>query len=277
MATNTQIPYADKSQNWVVGCDPVSAGCKHCYAMHWAWRMMGNPAVQHVYGGTVRKSEGGLVQWTGELNFVEKAITAPEHWKTPQTVFVNTMSDCFHPGVKMEWWKKAWDSMQKADHHRYLIFTKRPERIEEVISLLNTGGKEQLEHILFIVTVENQEMAEKRIPLLWNMPNHYRFGISFEPLLTPIDLSFIGTGVKPPYEWAIVGGESGSQARPADVDWFLKLLFYHRDNRVKFYMKQYGSYLAKRFSYFNPKGENPLEWSEALRVREVPRWHGMPF
>ncbi|RYD88630.1 MAG: DUF5131 family protein, partial [Sphingobacteriales bacterium] len=54
--------------NFLIGCDKVSAGCKNCYAIQTAWIRMHNPMMAEKYAGTVKKTEGGKLNWTGHIS-----------------------------------------------------------------------------------------------------------------------------------------------------------------------------------------------------------------
>ena len=99
MATVSEIEWTDITWNPVAGCTLESAGCTNCYAMRMAARLeaMGSPK----YTGLTRKS-GGRAVWTGKIALDEKVLAAPYKWRKPLKVFVNSMSDLFHPGVPDE-------------------------------------------------------------------------------------------------------------------------------------------------------------------------------
>jgi len=127
-------------------------------------------------------------------------------------------------------------------------------------------------------TVENQEMAERRTPVLLECPAEKRF-LSCEPLLEEIDLGF--GGVMPgrwqwldsdELDWVIVGGESGSKARPMDPMWAKKIIEDCHVNNVPVFMKQMGAVWAKENCHTR-KGNDPMSWPEWARVQEMP-WEG---
>ena len=135
------------------------------------------------------------------------------------------------------------------------------------------------------VSVENQRMADERIPLLTETPVAVRF-ISAEPLLEEIDLSspILEADCAACLDWVIVGGESGPYARPCDLAWVRSIREQCRSASVPCFVKQLGTFpaeahevgTAKGGCYLpvllrDRKGGDPSEWPEDLRgVREFP-------
>lgn len=130
------------------------------------------------------------------------------------------------------------------------------------------------------VSAENQEQADKRIPLLLQCPAAVRF-VSAEPLLGPIDLiyaAFDGSwGVEDMgrLDWVIVGGESGHGARPCNVEWIRSIVKQCGDAGVPVFVKQLGAEPVdghgwRDYRISHNKGGNMLEWPDDLRVREFP-------
>ena len=68
------------------------------------------------------------------------------------------------------------------------------------------------------VSISNQQEADEKIPILLEIPAAVRF-VSAEPILSAVDLRpwLADLG------WLIVGTESGSRRRPAELDWLLDL------------------------------------------------------
>jgi protein gp37 len=126
------------------------------------------------------------------------------------------------------------------------------------------------------VSVENQQYADERIPLLLQTPAALRF-ISAEPLLGPLDLQ---PAVRyAPIDWVIVGGESGPGARPFDLAWARSIVQQCQAAGVACFVKQVGAKpvfegtpvgVFEGYDYEDPKGGDPSEWPEDLRVREFP-------
>lgn len=241
MSAKSSIEWTQSTWNPVTGCDRVSPGCDHCYAMTLAKRLkaMGNPRYQQ---DGKRKTSGPGFGVTLHLDQVE----LPQRWRKPRMIFVNSMSDLFHPDVPDAFIRNVFDSMRTADQHTFQILTKRPRRMQRLLSKWEDFARNPLPHVWLGVSVENQEWAEKRIPLLLGTPAAVRF-LSCEPLLGPVDLaSYVGGATAgSSIHWVIVGGESGPKARPMQLAWARQLRDTCRRARVPFFFKQWGGRTPK--------------------------------
>lgn len=183
------------------------------------------------YQGLARRS-GQRTVWTGAINLDEKSLEAPLKWRKPRKIFVNSMSDLFHERVPFDFVERVWRTMEETPHHQYQILTKRPERMLEFVK---THLHTVLPNVWLGTSVENADTAT-RIDALSVTPAIIRF-ISFEPLIAPvgeIDLSNI--------HWAIVGGESGSQARPIKEEWIDEIHSLCQRYGTAFFFKQWGTW-----------------------------------
>lgn len=210
----TSIQWTDRTWNPVTGCTKVSPGCKNCYAEKVADRFWKD-----------RKFT--------DVRCHEYRLTQPLHWRKPQKVFVNSMSDLFHEDVPMGFVMQVFAVMLLTPKHSYQILTKRPERmlqmltakgamgwvhdcahqlgreIEETWSkseLLSAYAKPDsewnavyenwpLRNVWLGVSVEDQKHADERIPILLQTPAAVRF-VSYEPALGPVDFTeIIGPGL----------------------------------------------------------------------------------
>jgi len=233
MAQQSSIEWTDLTWNPVVGCSIESAGCKNCYAMRMAARL---EAMGHEkYEGLTKRSKRGAV-WTDKVRCHEESVEIPLSWKKPRRVFVNSMSDLFHPGVPSDFVRRIWDVMKQTPQHHYQILTKRPHRMAE---LLQRIAPDPLANVWLGTSVEDQRVVE-RMDHLREVPASIRF-ISFEPLIGdvgPVDL----TGI----HWAIVGGESGPHARPMADEWVESILDQCLDSGTAFFFKQWGGVNKKK-------------------------------
>jgi protein gp37 len=220
MANNSSIEWTESTWNPVTGCTKMSTGCKHCYAERMAKRLQAMGQANYANGFKVTTHERAL-----ELVF---------KWKTPQVIFVNSMSDLFHKDVPTSFILRVFDVMNEANWHRYQLLTKRSGR------LLNLNKQLQWsQHIWMGVSVETERQVN-RIEDLRRTGAHVKF-VSFEPLLSPIrklDLTRI--------DWAIVGGESGPGARPMLEEWALGLRDQCQAASVPFFFKQWGGVQKKK-------------------------------
>jgi protein gp37 len=212
--------------------------------------------------------------------------------RRPRRIFVNSMSDLFHENVTDEMRDKIFAVMALCPQHTFQVLTKRPKRMLEylhgafgriadiVVRMRAERGDKScvgplahlppgarwwpLANVWLGVSVENQETADERIPLLLETPAAVRF-ISAEPLLGSLWIApWLGTecchdgsyseedtnaticreceeqGV---LDWVICGGESGPGARPMHPDWARGLRDQCMAARVPFFFKQWGEYL----------------------------------
>lgn len=107
MAGISEIEWTDVTWNPVAGCSIASSGCSNCYAMRMAARLQ---AMGHEkYRGTTRKS-GGRYVWTGRVNVDAFSLSAPLEWRKPKRIFVNSMSDLFHPEVPNHFIQRVWQT-----------------------------------------------------------------------------------------------------------------------------------------------------------------------
>jgi protein gp37 len=203
----------------------MSAGCTNCYAMRMAARL--DAMGLEKYAGLTRKS-GGRAKWTGKVFLDQKSLSLPRSWTKPRRVFVNSMSDLFHPAVPAEFIAQVWRAMGQTERHTFQILTKRPDRMMEIVPDLP-----RLPNVWLGTSVEDGRVLH-RIDELRQVPTTVRF-ISFEPLIGSVadaDLSGI--------QWAIVGGESGPQARPLDPAWVDEIHDLCAEAGTAFFFKQWG-------------------------------------
>jgi protein gp37 len=181
------------------------------------------------YAGLTRKS-GGRTVWTGKIALDVKALSAPYKWRKPRKVFVNSMSDLFHPSVPDEFIARVWGVMLETPQHTYQVLTKRPDRMRRILSDPSLASAP---NIWIGTSVEDAAVLD-RIEDLRSIPGFIRF-ISFEPLIGPVgavDLTDI--------DWAIVGGESGPRSRPMHREWVDQIEDRCRAFGVAFFFKQWG-------------------------------------
>lgn len=215
MAT-TSIEWTDKTWNPVTGCTKISKGCEHCYAAVMARRLKGMGKPKYANGFNVTMHEDALIE--------------PTLWKSPCVIFVCSMSDLFHQDVPFEFIDKVMDVIRKTPHHNYQILTKRAERMEEYFY-----NRKVPKNAWLGVTVENQK-AKYRIKYLTRIKAQIHF-LSCEPLLENLEELELEN-----IQWIIVGGESGSQARPMKEEWVLNIRKQAFNNEIPFFFKQWGTW-----------------------------------
>jgi protein gp37 len=205
--------------NPVTGCSKVSPGCAHCYAELLAERFRGVPGHPYAQGFDLRL-------WRDRL-------ALPLLWRRPRLIFVNSMSDLFHPGVPDDFIVDVFDVMVKAQQHRFQVLTKRHERLAEMAARLPWPP-----NVWMGVSIENRRFVH-RADCLRSVPAAVRF-ISAEPLLGSLDALDL-SGI----DWLIVGGESGPRARPMHPAWARHLRDRCRDSGVAFFFKQWGAHVPE--------------------------------
>lgn len=225
----TQIEWTDATWNPVAGCSIVSSGCTNCYAMDMARRLEAMGVEKYV--GLTRRS-GRRTVWTGAVREDHGSLSIPRKWRKPRKIFVNSMSDLFHEDVTDTFIRKVWDVMRETPQHNYQILTKRPERMRDILSSVIN---DVLPNVWLGTSVEDGA-AVPRVDVLRDVPAAIRF-ISFEPLIGPIgaiDLSEI--------DWAIVGGESGRDARAPRETWIDEIHYQCARSGTAFFFKQWGTW-----------------------------------
>jgi len=225
------IEWTDETWNPLRGCSIVSAGCLNCYAMKIAHRYS---APGMAYENLTERSNKGKVRWTGEVRLVPAQLNKPLHWKKPRRVFVNSMSDLFHETVPLDYIQDVFKVMRKAKQHQFQILTKRSDRLRELDDSLAWAP-----NIWMGVSVENNRYTY-RADHLRETGAQVKF-ISVEPLIGPVP----SLSVKE-LDWVIVGGESGTGARPMDLDWARKVRDKCLNEGVAFFLKQLGGVRDKR-------------------------------
>lgn len=257
MAENSKIEWTDHTFNPWMGCTKVSDGCKNCYAE------------------TLMDKRYGKVEWGPQGTRIR---TSPANWRKPLAwnkqaakegrrfrVFCASLADVFEikpdqPELD-EWRVDLFGLIDKTPNLDWLLLTKRPENIAKVYhgwhitGIFETANWEDWPRNIWIGTsVENQEQAEARIPHLLKVPAAVRF-LSMEPLLGPVDLmpwlnyvnetddlGLAADGFSPDFNWVIVGGESGPNARPMHPEWARSLRDQCAAAGVPYFFKQWGQW-----------------------------------
>ncbi len=228
MSDQSSIEWTDATWNPTTGCDRVSAGCDNCYALTLAKRLKAMGVAKYQNDGDPRTSGPGF-----GLTLHEGTLEVPYRWRSPRLVFVDSMSDLFHPGISLDFIKRVFAVMSDTPRHTYQVLTKRSKRLESVASDLDWPP-----NVWMGVSVESDRYAF-RINHLRSVDSVVRF-VSAEPLLGPLhDLNLSSI------DWLIAGGESGPNARPMDVSWVRDLRDQCRIADVAFFFKQWGGRTPK--------------------------------
>lgn len=279
MSDKTGIEWTQATWNPTKGCDTVSPGCDHCYAMTLAPRLKAMGSAGYQLDGDPKTSGPGFLahEWPDVLDW-------PLHKEKPLRIFVNSMSDLFHDNITDEFIVRVFDVMANARQHTFQILTKRHARMRSFVTKYAAGGfgdpeingaVGELPNVWLGVSVENQQWADIRVPALLDTPAAVRF-LSCEPLLGPVRIaSWLtrshdcdtceGTGsVDVPgggmqcadcgfdvrfgregIDWVIVGGESGPAARVMNPAWARSLRDQCVGAGVAFFFKQWGEWATR--------------------------------
>ncbi len=259
MSDKSAIEWTDATWNPTTGCDRVSPGCAHCYALDLAVRLKRMGAAAYQNDGDPRTSGPGFL-----LTLHPERLEVPMRWSRPRRVFVDSMSDLFHEAVPDRYLDEVFAVMALAGQHTFQLLTKRPDRMraytqsiaprgprhdafvrELAVRALASGrGRDAatvpwpLPNVWLGTSVENQRWTS-RIDELRQAPATVRF-LSCEPLLGSLDdLDLRGIG------WVIAGGESGPRFRQVKVDWIRGLRDQCARAGVAFLFKQWGGRTSK--------------------------------
>lgn len=236
MAT-TAIEWTETTWNPVTGCDRISPGCDHCYALRLAGRLKAMGQAKYQHDGDPRTSGPGF-----GVTCHRRALDEPLTWAKPRLVFVNSMSDLFHDQVPDEFIADVFDVMAchgPIARHTFQVLTKRPQRMARLLRRwANDEGYHGAPNVWLGTSIES-ELYTFRADYLRLTPARTRF-LSLEPLLGPLpslDLTLI--------DWVIVGGESGPGARRMDPDWAREIRDLCVAVGVPFFFKQWGGRTPK--------------------------------
>lgn len=262
----TKIAYVDETINPIRTkdggwhCVKRSPGCLHCYA----------EKINKRFGDKLPYYES--LDRKVELILNEKALEKPLHWKKPKRIFVQDMSDLFLDTTPTWMIDRILEVIAACPQHTFLMLTKRPENLEKKLYEVTPdnpcrelGGGDYFSNLHLGVTAENQEMADKRIPILLQIPGFH--WVSLEPLLGKIDLKKLNIDMPSelsdlrykevdcldgnfrhdipfvgPINWVVCGGESGPGARPMNPDWARELRDQCVIAGIPFFFKSWGEY-----------------------------------
>jgi protein gp37 len=222
MSDRSGIEWTEATWNPVTGCDRISTGCDHCYALTLAKRLKAMGAAKYQNDGDPRTSGPGFAVTTHPAS-----LEQPYRWRSPRVVFVNSMSDLFHARVPLEFIRDVFAVMADTPQHTYQVLTKRAMRARRLADQLDFPPNMWLG-----VSVESSGYFH-RIDKLRRIPTAVRF-LSCEPPLGPLDgINLDGIG------WVIAGGESGPNHRPMDISWARGIRDACVSADVPFFFKQW--------------------------------------
>ena len=207
------------------GCHKHSEGCKNCFVHVLDNRRGIDPTVikksETMFDYPIQKCKNGTYKFKG--HYLQCCFT----------------SDFFIEEAD-EWREEIWDMLRERKDVKFLIYTKRVERMKEC---LPADWGDGWDNILFVVTCENQVRTDERIPKFLNIPCKWR-GIAVSPMLEEVDISwYLQTGA---IDEVFVCGESYSKTpTPLNYNWVLFLKEQCEEYRVSFLFKETGDKLIK--------------------------------
>jgi protein gp37 len=263
VSTATSIEWTETTWNPTTGCDRISPGCDHCYALTLAKRLKAMGQAKYQSDGDPRTSGPGF-----GVALHPRVLLEPLGWRKARHVFVDSMADLLHAKVPVGYLAQVWAVMALTPQHTYQVLTKRPERYRHVLDgQCRCGGGHRpgvdfrslvqdharrlapdcevdlmstwpLGNVWLGTSIENDDYVG-RADALRAAPAAVRF-LSLEPLLGPLpSLDLAGIG------WVIVGGESGPGHRPLDLDWVRELRDRCIQRNVALFLKQWGGRTPK--------------------------------
>jgi protein gp37 len=291
MGFKTGISWTDHTFNTHWGCTPTPGdpACTNCYALRDSRRFG-----LDIFGANRPRRFFGAEHWREPLKWDRLAAREGRMHR----VFCNSMGDVFEDyrapagseTAGLEYWRqRLWDLIRATPHLFYLILTKHPENIPHMLpdSLAPT------QNLALGVTAANQEWAERRLPLLFQVPAALYF-VSIEPQLGMLDLSRLALsggktmnalsgavsspegGVEtsgPRLGWVISGGESGPRARPTHPEWPRSLLRQCRSHQVPFFYKQVGEWAP--VSNYPPQAGDLQVFVDGTTAQDERRWEAI--
>lgn len=258
MGKVTGISWCNHTHNFWWGCTHSGPECDHCYAEVVAKRMRNlawGPGAPRIRMGEKNRMEP--YAWD------RAAAKAGER----RRVFTLSMGDMFDMEVDPKWRDDAWRVIADCKNLDWLVLSKRPALGYRF--LRDLWGSNPWPHVWIGATAGTTVGARGRLKDLVRIPAAVRF-VSVEPLLQDLDLS----PWLPELDWIITGGESGSGARPMDLDWARRNRDQTHEAGATWFMKQVGSNAfseGRLFRTRHPHGADPAEWPEDLRIQDFPR------
>ena len=245
---DTKIQWASKVWNPFGGCTKVSAGCANCYA-----GLLAEGNLRSFY-------PDGF--WNGAY-FFRHRMEQPLKWRKPAVIFVGSMGDIFHDNIPNSYIDEIFGVMKKAPQHTFMLLTKRPARMRQYLETRYEKGG--LPNVWVGVSVENQATANARIDeLMWISIRELaaKTFVSYEPAIGLVDFCAIEYVTRPEdmvpglgysvdslasergrgIDLVIMGGESGSNARPVHPGWARFVRNQCNNAGVPFFFKQWGEW-----------------------------------
>lgn len=268
---------AGESWNPIVGCNPVSRGCRGCWAARQAHR-----GLSSTHRGLTVLTEHGA-RWNGKVKTFAEVLDHPLHWKRPRTIVTAFMSDPFYHEVPFEFLAAMFAVMAACPQHTFIMLTKRdplpffkwldgpdsdrtyPAHVDllhrYLTQLLGKSAPRAqamdwpLPNVVLGVSVENQDSLY-RVKFLRERLAATQV-ISFGPLVGSVQIP----------DWTsidgiLVEGESGPDAEPMHPQWVRSLREQAQRAGRPFFFKGWG-----RWAPYLPKDETTIPHQKAASRR----------
>lgn len=282
MSTTTNIAWTRSTFNPWIGCTKIGPGCDGCYAEALDRRVKFGG---HTNWGTgvprylTQKNNWDKVKYWDRLARRERETgEAIGYWPRPGfwPVFCASLADVFDNEVPSRWRHDLYTLIERTPNLQWQIVTKR---IGNVHSMIPHAWHDRFpENVRLIITIVDQNEATRDIPKLADFV--CKNGISYEPALGPVDWKpFLNV-----IDWIIIGGEStqgAHKARAFHLEWARETIAACIVANIPVFMKQIGSNahfacphgVTQKELIANTKaraGDDPNEWPQWLRIREIP-------
>ena len=220
-----QIPakYFD-SLNFQRGCTKHGPGCLNCWAetFHNRFHLGKNP-------------KGQYIEPFSKMQYFYDKLSKGVPGGKPKTYLVNSMSDTFHSDVNFAR-ATVQELCRSPRQHKYLLLTKRPERMLDVVkhTCSYLGEKELPDHVWAGGSICTQKEADENIPLILQT-QATNLWLSLEPMLEGIDMAF---EPRDKNFWIVVGCESGSKPRLCHLDHIYSVVEQCQNAEIPVFVKQ---------------------------------------
>jgi protein gp37 len=210
--------------NPVIGCERCSPGCRRCWFLDfifpWQQRLGNIPKDARPDRPTLFPNRLTLASLKAKKGIIGVCQHGDLFWDRVDDGTIHQVLDVLEEAAGV-----------RRTSAKYVLWTKRVERLAGFLA--NHYPKGLPDHLACAVSIENQEMADLRLPLLLDVPGT-RIAV-LEPMMGPVDLA--------PYlhnlDWIVVGSETGARpGRPLDLDWVRQVRDLAVGAGVPFFIKQ---------------------------------------
>jgi len=278
MSKDTKIEWADSTVNPTMGCGGcelwnIKTGRGTCYAALLTERYKGNKGYSASFGEVALFPDRmtDACKWTDLKGKSRK--NKPWLENRPRHIFVGDMGDLFCDQVDPRWiWEHVFKPMYTPEgrRHVWILCTKRAAQIGPLHRFITkTQGTNWPKNLIVLSSITSQH-TEHRAAQFAQLPDDVRVGLSVEPLLEEVELfgeAFIGSPRAEPYEWVIVGAESGPDARSMNDDWVRSIRDGCQEWDIPFFFKQGRSVSKQKVSVPALDGS---QWTQMPRVSASP-------